>query len=103
MWRNSTRRPSCSRAKLPQTCISDVFEWMRDSDAVHPNQKPLLGMRKLLATYAKENGVVLDPFLGLGTTLRAAKDLGMDGIGIEVEERWCEVAARRLAQGVLFV
>ena len=91
------------RPKLPETSISDVFEWMRDPDAVHPNQKPLLGMRKLLATYAKENGVVLDPFLGSGTTLRAAKDLGMDGIGIEVEERWCEVAARRLAQGVLFV
>ncbi len=66
----------------------------------HPTQKPVALMRWCLLL-AKDKSV-LDPFMGSGTTLVAAKDLGIQAIGIELEERYCEVAANRLRQGVLF-
>lgn len=66
----------------------------------HPTEKPVALIRWCLEFV--EANTVLDPFLGSGTTLRACKDLGRRGIGIEIEERYCEIAARRLEQGVLF-
>ena len=67
----------------------------------HPSPKPQGLMSRLIEVVAPAAGVVLDPFLGSGTTLRAAKDVGRKAIGIEIEERYCEIAAKRLAQEVL--
>lgn len=64
----------------------------------HPTQKPISLLLKCLKTFPSEN--LVDPFMGSGTTLRAAKDLGRKAIGIEIEEKYCEIAVKRLAQEV---
>jgi site-specific DNA-methyltransferase (adenine-specific) len=69
------------------------------ANMVHPNEKPPEVFRPLIACHS---GSVVDPFCGSGPVLRAAKDLGRKAIGIEIEERYCQIAAERLRQGVLF-
>ena len=67
----------------------------------HPTPKPVSLMADLLRA-CPPAWVVLDPFMGSGSTLRAAKDLGRKAIGIECEEKYCEMAAERLGQELLF-
>ena len=67
----------------------------------HPCPKPITVMQWALGRTTDAADVVLDLFMGSGTTLRAAKDLGRRAIGIEIEERYCEIAAKRLEQEVL--
>lgn len=68
----------------------------------HPTPKPLGLMVQLVESLGQHADVIVDPFMGSGTTLRAAKDLGKRAIGIEIEERYCEIAVRKLAQETLF-
>lgn len=68
---------------------------------LHPTQKPVVVMRWLIEHTTTEADVILDPYMGSGPTLRAAKDLGRRAIGIEIEERYCEIAAIRCRQEVL--
>lgn len=68
---------------------------------LHPCPKPLPVMNWLINLLAPEGTAVLDPFMGTGTTLLAAKNYGYAATGIELEERYCEIAARRLQQEVL--
>jgi site-specific DNA-methyltransferase (adenine-specific) len=68
---------------------------------VHPTEKPIPLLSYLIMRSTGADEVVLDPFAGSGSTLIAAKDLGRKAIGIEIEERYCEIAATRLAQSVM--
>jgi site-specific DNA-methyltransferase (adenine-specific) len=72
----------------------------RGISRVHPTQKPI----ELMAWCMKlipDCQTIIDPFMGSGTTLRAAKDLGRKAVGIEIEEKYCEIAAKRMSQEVL--
>jgi len=66
----------------------------------HIAEKPIELLREC-AEFAPTQGTILDPFMGSGTTLVAAKELGRKAVGVEIEEKYCEIAVRRLAQEVL--
>jgi site-specific DNA-methyltransferase (adenine-specific) len=67
----------------------------------HPGYTPRAIFDRLIGLMLAEPGTVVDPFAGTGTSLVAAKAAGHRAIGIEIEERYCEIAVQRLAQGVL--
>ena len=67
----------------------------------HPCPRKLGQLRWIVKWWSDPNDVIVDPFMGSGTTLEAAKLLGHRAIGIEIKERYCEIAAKRLAQGAL--
>lgn len=69
--------------------------------AIHPTQKPDGIVRPLVEYSVPMDGIVLDPFMGSGTTLAVAKESGRRGIGIERDEKFCEQAALRMSQGIL--
>ena len=94
---------SCNPAPSPRPMNGISPRNADDFNAVgHPLPKPLSVERKLIERLSKPGNLVLDPFMGSGTALRAAKDLGRLAIGIEIEEEYCEAAVERLAQTVLF-
>jgi site-specific DNA-methyltransferase (adenine-specific) len=98
---DSRRREFDSRRREFEL-LSDVWTFdpvpASSRHASHPTQKPIALMEHLVATMSRRNDVILDPFAGTGTTLRVAKDLGRHAVGIEMDERYCEAAARRLSQ-----
>lgn len=92
----ATNGPKVDHDGAPQ----NVFACAPEPEKEHIAQKPAAVMRWILQT-VPPGGAILDPFMGSGTTLRAAADLGRKAIGIEVNEAYCEIAAKRMAQGVL--
>lgn len=82
--------------------IPNIYSEMPPRERYHPNEKPLSMVTHFISACSQQNDTILDPFMGSGTTLVAAKNLRRKAIGIEIEEKYCEIAAKRLAQEVLF-
>lgn len=78
--------------------VGNVIDCAPIRSKLHPTEKPQHLLRTLLSVVAAPGGVVLDPFAGSGATLLAARDLGAKAIGIEIDERYCEITATRLQQ-----
>lgn len=92
--------PSVPGARVIPGRTMDADSGGKQAD--HPCPRKLNHVAFLVRWWSLPGGTVLDPFAGSGTTLIAAKNLGRRAIGIEIEERYCEIAAKRLAQGVLW-
>ncbi len=109
-WMKPQRMHTVADFELAWTNIdfpAKAFDALRNPDGrrQHPTQKPLTLMSWCIGQADRANGgdvqTILDPFAGSGTTGRAAKDLGRKAVLIEREERYCEIAASRMAQEVL--
>ena len=87
------------QARLYDWWYEDQVKNVSGEKTSHPCQIPESLMKRILTVTPAE--LYIDPFMGSGTTLRAAKDLGKKAVGIELEERYCEIAANRMAQTVM--
>lgn len=103
-WQKLNSVPTMADFEMAWTSYdkpSRCFKYRIHPDGInqHPTQKPIALMRWCL-TLTQEAQTVCDPFTGSGSTLVAAKESGKSAIGIEIEERYCEIAAKRLSQEV---
>lgn len=81
--------------------VPNIVRTAPEPNVLHPTTKPVSLVGRFIEWHTRSGDLVLDPFMGSGTTLDAAKLMGRRAIGIEIEEKYCEIAVRRLAQEVL--
>jgi len=84
--------------KQPASTIGDVIDWKYSGNKLHPTQKPLSVLLPLVETFSAPGGIVLDPFSGSGSSLLAARTLGRDYLGIELDAKYHAIATKRLEQ-----
>lgn len=94
------------RDKLPKFCnegkmVFNWFVWERDSEVpkIHPNQKPIKLLRRLIQVFTEPEDTVIDPCAGSGTTLRAAYELGRHSYGFEISREFCRRAKEEMLAG----
>lgn len=90
---------------IPNRGIPDIWKeaWSSFKPNGHPAEKPVSLLSRLIqVSGVQRDACILDPFMGSGSTIRAAANLGLSAVGIEAEEKWCEIAASRLSQEVMF-
>jgi site-specific DNA-methyltransferase (adenine-specific) len=96
------RGPKAKGLRIQNTTHNWISQyWYYGRHDFHPAEKSHDVAAQLIAWCSDDDDTILDPFMGSGTTLVAAKRLGRRAIGIEIEEKYCEIAAKRLAQGAL--
>lgn len=88
--------------KLNGNRIANIIKADKTGNTLHPTEKPLELIKLLITKSSNEDDIILDPFLGSGTTAVACKQLNRNYIGIELSEEYCEIARKRLEQDVLF-
>lgn len=86
------------RVDCPLSPISDVLYWKYTGNRLHPTQKPIRALIRLVGAFSQPSDVVLDPFCGSGSVPLAAKLSGRRYIGIELRQDYCEVAQQRLTR-----
>jgi site-specific DNA-methyltransferase (adenine-specific) len=97
-------RNGLANYKLFRGCSANnpiTARFQHDIFTGHPSQKSQKLISKLIADFSKQGNLILDPFLGSGTTAYCAKKLGRKCIGIEIEEKYCEIAAKRCSQSIM--
>ena len=93
--------PSASENPRSNVIEADAYRHGNSEKNGHPTQMPIACVWEPIRCSSYPGQIILDPYMGSGTTLRAAKELGRKAIGIELEEKYCEIAAKRMAQEVL--
>jgi len=99
-WSNIGGPARIHRQLWKGICRAGIENIAIQGDKLHPFQKPV-ALMKWCIEKSSTSGIILDPFMGSGTTLVAAKQLNRKAIGIEIEEKYCEIAANRCCQEVL--
>jgi site-specific DNA-methyltransferase (adenine-specific) len=90
------------KLRFKKKTVANVLSHKRPGSVFHPTEKPVDLLKELIRATTGNGSLILDPFAGSGSTLLAAKEMGRHAVGIEINERFCEIAANRMRQEYMF-